>query len=278
MFRDLLVPVVLGEVEPVAFEVASAIAVAYGGQVTGLVHVSAITPPMTAWDYFPEGVYESMNEAARASARALAQQVEACIARHSATGSVRISEGTWLTPPEAAALHARFADLSVLGHSHGSGPADMQRAVFAAMLLTSGRPLLKLPAHPRWPAKLERVAIAWSPRPEAARAVHDAIPLLSGASVDVVMVEPAVGQPWPVDVPGADIAEHLARHGLRVNVVSVSRDGRTTAGALLDHVNRSDAQLLVCGGYGHSRLREQVFGGVTRELYERSPVPVLFSH
>lgn len=276
MVRDLLVPVVLGEVEPAAFEVASAIATTHGGQVTGLVHVSAMTPPMTAWDYFPEGIYESMNEAARASARALAQQVDACLARHPAPGSARISDGTWLTPPEAAALHARFADLTVLGA--GAGPADLQRAVFAALLLTSGRPLLKLPAHPAWPAVVERAAIAWSPRPEAARAVHDAIPLLAGASVDVVMVEPAAGQPWPVDVPGADIAEHLARHGLRVNVVSVARDGRSTAGALLDHVTRSGAQLLVSGGYGHSRLREQVFGGVTRELYERAPVPVLFSH
>lgn len=276
MIRDLLVPVVLGEIEPAAFEVASAIAMGYAGQVTGLVHVSAMMPPTTAWDYFPEGVYESMNEAARTSARALAQQVEACIARHSAPGTARISDGAWLTPPEAAALHARFADLTVLGH--GVGPVDLQRAVFAALLLTSGRPLLKLPARPRWPAVIERVAIAWSPRPEAARAVHDALPLLSSASVDVVMVEPTARQPWPVDVPGADLAEHLARHGVRVNVVSVSRDGRSTAAALLDHVVRSDAQLLVSGGYGHSRLREQVFGGVTRELYERSPVPVLFSH
>jgi nucleotide-binding universal stress UspA family protein len=78
--------------------------------------------------------------------------------------------------------------------------------------------------------------------------------------------------------PGADIATHLARHGLRVNLVNLRSDGLPVATVLLRHAAASEAQLLVAGGYGHSRLREWVLGGTTRELLAALHLPILFSH
>src|SRR3546814_14574015 len=92
------------------------------------------------------------------------------------------------------------------------------------------------------------------------------------------MVDPRVGETSHGELPGADIAEHLARHGLRVEVVSRPREGVTAGVAILRHAREVGAQLVVAGGYGHSRMRQLVFGGVTRHLFEQADVPVLFSH
>ena len=97
-------------------------------------------------------------------------------------------------------------------------------------------------------------------------------------SVDVVAIAPEPGESRYGDVPGADIGEHLARHGLKVNVVGLQRGAMTVATALLRHAAETDAQLLVAGGYGHSRLREWVLGGTTDDLMRAMDLPVLFSH
>lgn len=121
--------------------------------------------------------------------------------------------------------------------------------------------------------------MAWRPTREATRALHDAMPLLRVAeSIDVLEVDPDVGKRGGGALPGADIATHLARHGLMVRVVLHTRSGESTAMAMIKHAERSGAELLVAGGYGHSRLREWALGGVTRELLQSTPVPVLFSH
>jgi nucleotide-binding universal stress UspA family protein len=123
------------------------------------------------------------------------------------------------------------------------------------------------------------VVVAWRPTREAARALHDAMPLLHAAeTVDVLELDPVGGERGDGPQPGADIAVHLARHGLKVRVVVQKRTGESVAMALLGHVVQSGAGLLVAGGYGHSRFREWALGGVTRELLKSSSVPVLFSH
>ena len=92
------------------------------------------------------------------------------------------------------------------------------------------------------------------------------------------MIDPAVGESAHGGEPGADIAAHLARHGLRVEVTVRPSMNFSVAYALLDHARTVGADLLVAGGYGHSRLREAVLGGSTRELLETAHLPVLFSH
>ena len=126
---------------------------------------------------------------------------------------------------------------------------------------------------------ISHAVIAWQPTREAARALHDALPLLREAkTVDVVMIDPVVSESRYGQEPGADIAGHLARHGLQVNVVTHVLRQETVATALLRHAAESGAQLLVAGGYGHSRLREWALGGTTRELLQAISTPILFSH
>jgi nucleotide-binding universal stress UspA family protein len=102
--------------------------------------------------------------------------------------------------------------------------------------------------------------------------------LLAAESVEILIIDPEVGEAVHGENPGADIATHLARHGLRVNVVCLPSSGRSVATAINDYAVHSGAHLLVAGGYGHNRLHEFLLGGVTRELLQITKVPVLFSH
>lgn len=278
MFKDLLVPVVLGEVSREAFEVACVLAAQEAGRVTGLVAVSAVTPAVGTMNYFPEAVYDSLRAAAAEAAGRLRSQVDACLARSDVASESHIADSIWLTSPEAAVLHAHYADLVVLGRA-ANATVDAERAVFSALLLDSGRPLLVVPRGARWPEQLDRALVAWRPSPEASRALHDALPLLRRArSIELVVVDPRVGETGHGELPGADIAAHLARHGLQVEIASLPREGASAGASILRRAREVGAQLVVAGGYGHSRMREQVFGGATRHLFEHAGMPVLFSH
>jgi nucleotide-binding universal stress UspA family protein len=278
MIKDLLVPVVLGEPSSEAIASACALAARFGGRVTALVAVSMQTPPSMAWNYFPEGVYETLNEEANSAAEAVAVKVRALLARYPVESETRVANGIWIAAPVVAALHARYFDMTVLGRTPRALP-EAERGLFADLLFDTGRPVLVVPAGAGWPESLDRVMVAWRSGPEASRALHDALPLLKlAAAVDVVMVEPKVAETAESALPGAEIAAHLARHGLEVNVTAIPREGQSSGEALLRFARESGTQMIVAGGFGHSRVRQMVFGGVTRSLFEHATVPVLFSH
>jgi len=119
--------------------------------------------------------------------------------------------------------------------------------------------------------------ICWDGSRAAARAVADAIPILGKSGhVEIVSV---TNEPGKQDEnEGADIGRHLARHGLKVDVHRISGGDIDVADALLSYAADSSADFIVMGGYGHSRLREFVLGGVTRLIFESMTVPVLLSH
>lgn len=130
-------------------------------------------------------------------------------------------------------------------------------------------------AEGAWPPK--RVMIAWDSRVEAARAVHEALDYLKGAQdVRVVMVDPqANGVSGPE--PGADIAVYLARRGLKVTVDRLPGAGHLISDVLMQRAADMQADLIVMGAYGHSRLRERIFGGVTRSMLEKPPLPLFLA-
>ncbi len=182
---------------------------------------------------------------------------------------------------EAVARRARVADLLVLGQvdpDHRLPPAA--RHLIEDALMNAGRPLLLVPYAGRFDTIGTNVLLGWNGTREAARAAHDALPLITpSATVTVLTVEHATGAAEPEDVPGADMAEHLARHGLRVSAARTVADGSISdADALLSYASDSGADLLVVGGYGHSRMREMILGGATRELLQHMTLPVLMSH
>lgn len=224
---------------------------------------------------YQDAALKALRERAEACARAFETQVGG---PGQPTHEARVEVGE---PADVLATAARYADLCVISQPHPDEPQTQASARIAeAVLLQSGRPLLVLPFAGECAIPSQaRVLAAWNGSREAARALHDALPLLrDAASVEVVVFEtPLDLEPRHGELPGADIGLWLARHGLNVKVSHVPV--KVAAGeALLSHAADMGAQLIVAGGYGHSRLREAVLGGVTRTLMSSSPVPVLLSH
>jgi nucleotide-binding universal stress UspA family protein len=179
------------------------------------------------------------------------------------------------------ALHARYADLTILGQPNEDeafkGPSV--DAVLVNVLLSSGRPVLAVPYVGQFERVGDRVMIAWDGSREATRALNDALPLLRGATaVTVLSVNPKHGINGDGDVPAADIALHLARHGVKAEAAHTIAQDIGEGDALLSYAADLGADLIVSGGYGHSRAREMIFGGVTRTLIEEMTVPMLLSH
>jgi nucleotide-binding universal stress UspA family protein len=126
---------------------------------------------------------------------------------------------------------------------------------------------------------VKTVMVCWDAGREATRALSDAMPFIAEAGRVVIVTADAKARfEGHGEMPGADIALHLARHGVNVEVRNADTLSRRTAQALLDEARAVDADLIVMGGYGHSRMTQFMFGGVTREMLSESPIPLLMSH
>jgi nucleotide-binding universal stress UspA family protein len=279
MFKDILVPVLGIEIPEAAIAVACGIAGTTRAHVEALVGASLVLPNAGVWAYYPEGFHATMKEAAEATvaaaADAVAPRLEDAAARSGvASTGVRRCTTIWLTTAEMAAMGARYADLTVLGR--GKDPDEQEWRLFGALLAGSGRPLLVVPRDAGAPTG--HAVVAWKSTREAARALHDALPMLRmSSSVEVLMVDAeddAAGSGAEDDL----LLAHLARHGIEARLAMSEPAGESTGTRILEHAARFGTSLVVAGGYGHSRAREQVFGGVTRALFEHASCAVLFSH
>ena len=156
-------------------------------------------------------------------------------------------------------LHARYADLAVLGQADPDNP-PLGAGVVEAVLLGSGRPALVVPFIGAESVG-QRVLVAWNATREAARALNDAMPLLAQAEkVTVLSVNPERGIGGEGDLPAADIALHLARHGVKAEAAHTTAEDVSVGDILLSRAADLGADLIVMGGYGHSRAREFVLG------------------
>jgi nucleotide-binding universal stress UspA family protein len=170
---------------------------------------------------------------------------------------------------------ARHTDLCVVGQPSEETPEPEAGRLVEAAFMDSGRPALVVPYIGAAPEPSRRILVAWNGSREAARAVHDALPfLLAPERTTVLIVDPQAQGSEVGEPPGAD----LARHGVRVEVKSVPGGGLVAGDAILAQAADEGADLLVMGGYGHSRLREMVLGGATRHLLVQMTLPVLLSH
>ncbi len=177
---------------------------------------------------------------------------------------------------ETAAMHGRHADLVILTRPVSG---DERRPLFEGVLFGSGRPVLLFPEGWKGALPGANVLVGWNASKEAARALHDALPLLTDkARVTIATVDAQPGMFGHGDAPGADIAAHLAHHGLNVEVRNLDGMGRGASGALSEEAAALGADLVVLGGYGHARLAQFVFGGVTRDLTAGAGTPLLLSH
>ena len=279
MIREIFVPLLRSASDSAALDAAMVLARAHKAHVTSLVTLEHPMPLVTEFGYVPIEASQRQLDESRAAAEAQAARTRAQLAHEDVTSEVRVTEVMLLWSEETAALHARHCDLSVMGGPDPQDPSPHFGLTFKSLLMHSGRPVLVVPQGATVNAPARRVVIAWKPTAEAARAVHEALPLLAASSqIDVLMIDPQVDEGRHGEQPGADIARHLARHGLAVNVVALPREGRSDGAAILRHVQDVGADLLVMGGYGHARWREVVLGGATRCILEGAHTAVLFSH
>lgn len=279
MIREIFVPLMRSANDVAALDAAMVLARASQAHISVLITLEHPMPLVTEFGYVPMEVAQRQFDESRAAAAALADKARAQLAREAVSSEVRQTEVLLMWSEQTAALQARHADITVIGGPDPEQDSPRFALTFKNLLLRSGRPVLMIPAGARLEVPARRVVLAWKPTPEAARAVHDALPLIAPASqVDVLMIDPQVAEGAHGEQPGADIARHLARHGLQVNIVALPRQGNSDGENLLRHVREVGADLLVMGGYGHSRWREVVLGGATRAVLDGAQGPVLFSH
>jgi nucleotide-binding universal stress UspA family protein len=217
-----------------------------------------------------------LEDTARQHAAKVQQNFSERLRRDDVKGEWRLVEGI---ASEAVALHARYADLAILGQPRPEDSLISTGNVPATAMLSSGRPVLVVPYIGTFAGIARKVLVGWKATREAARAVNDATPLLQKAeTVKVLAINPDSGIDGEGDLPAADIALHLARHGINAEAAhTVARDV-PEGDILLNEAADMDADLIIVGGYGHSRAREFFFGGVTRSLLSSMTVPVFFSH
>lgn len=178
------------------------------------------------------------------------------------------------SPLAYLAAQARAADIVVVGrHGPSDGDPGPMGVPAGALLMEVGRPVLIAPPGVESLAA-KRVVVAWKDTREARRAVHDALPFLTRA--DEVHV--AVVGPGADDEGAEDVTAYLSGHGVTVTTHLLHRPEIGAADEILGFARREDADLVVMGAYGHSRLREWVFGGATRDVLTTTPVCCLMSH
>lgn len=258
---------------------AAGLADRFGATLIGFAAAAAIPPPVTAPPFGPAVAVEVLE----AEQRRVEAELRAAHERFQAAAERNGRPTGWRSfidhPARAMAREARAADLLVLGRGDGVFRSEPYPAVDPGdVLMRAGRPVLVVPPAV---SVLEgrRALVAWKDTREARRAVSDALPLLIRA--EEVLVAEAVEDPEerePALRRANDVAELLARHGATARGEALDTRGRTAADELLAAAGRHGADLLVAGGYGHARLREWAFGGVTRDLLARCPACCLLSH
>ena len=176
------------------------------------------------------------------------------------------------------AQRARFADLVVLPRPYGAGRGPAEEAILEAALFDGQAPVLVLPDGLADPPKAERILIAWNQAPEALVAVRRALPLLKQArQVEITIIDPPAHGVERSD-PGGMLSQFLSRHGVRADVTVLARTLPSIVDVLNRHALDMQSDLVVMGAYGHSRFREAILGGATRDMLEESKVPVFMAH
>lgn len=218
---------------------------------------------------------EEENKQRKEAARRAALKLEADAAARGVAASHEIDGDAYDPIFPKLIRFARASDLCVTPAPRDNEPIAHDLAI--ELLMASGVPLLVVP--PAWPGgrPIINAIVAWDGGAPCARAVRDASPLLRMAdNVEIVSIHGE--KDLPGDVAGADIAAHLARHCKRVVASQVPAQDKNVAQTLRQHAHLVRADLIVMGGYGHSRLRELVLGGVTRDMLKHIEIPTLLSH
>jgi nucleotide-binding universal stress UspA family protein len=274
MIKDIVVNLSIREDGGVVGDYAVSVADTLGAHIAGIAFVFDPIVPISGTGYVPAEVIETQLADNQAAAKAAIDRFAATTAR-TGVSAEPITLGASGAGDQFARIARRF-DLAIVGQAE-PGANAVEELIAESTLFQSGRPMIVVPYIQKAPLKLDRVMVCWDGGRQAARAIADAMPLLKKAGmVEVVIVANERGK--EDEIEGADMGQHLARHGLKVDVKRISGGKVDVADVLLSHVADSGTDFIVMGGYGHSRLREFILGGVTHSILRSMTAPVLLSH
>lgn len=271
MIKDVLVNLSSETDRDPARDFAISVGRKFGAHLTGIALECEPSVPGTLFD----GAVASISATFRAQNRKIAQAAKDRFDTAAAglMATARVVETGAVDAGTAFAEIARNHDVSVIGQAQPDSDV-MEELIIEGALFGSGRPVLVVPYIQRTGLKLDRVLVCWDGSRNAARATADALPFLERAgSIDVITIQERRNE-----LVGASIAQHLARHSLKVEVKQIVAPDADTPNVILSCASDLSTDLIVMGGYGHSRLREFVLGGATRGILENMTVPTLMAH
>lgn len=275
MYKDIVVQLGAGLQRDVASEFAISVAAEFEAHLSGVAF--AYEPPISGGmlDGVPPAVIDQWREERQAEAERAKKAFEDNARKAGIAFDSHVMSDDTADAAYVFSGLARNYDVSVVAQAQPDlGVAES--LTIEAALFDSGRPVLVVPYIQKSGLKLGRVVVCWDGGRNAARAVGDALPLLERAGqIDVVTIEQKETRS---EFKGAQIAEHLARHKLKVDLKPIVAPDTDVANVILSYVADNSADLIVMGAYGHTRIREFVLGGVTRGILQSMTVPVLMAH
>jgi nucleotide-binding universal stress UspA family protein len=275
MLKDVVVSLSGRVPRDFAAEYATSIAATFGAHIAGVSFLYEPVIPDGTLGGIPVDLIELQREENSKAANDAISRFDAGVKKAGISAETRILDATFGGAATLFAQIARRFDLAVVGQAQREGGASDELIIEGA-LFESGRPLVVVPYIQKRGMTLDRVLACWDGSRTAARAIGDAMPFLGRAkAVDIVIV---AEERKSDEITGANMSEHLARHGVRASVKRIAKGDLAIEDVLLSYAADSGADFMVMGGYGHSRLREFILGGVTRGILASMTLPVLMSH
>ena len=276
MIKDIVLALEVSSSSDAARDYAVSVSAVFNAHLAAISFAyEPILPPIDTGSAVPFEMIDAIREENKEAATAAIARFEEAARLAAVPVESRMIEASVSGATKVFGSIARAFDLSVVGQAQpGSIRGDL---MVEGALFDSGRPVLVVPYIQRAGLKLDRVMACWDGSRNAARAINDAMPFLVRAKViDVITI--SSGKDKTGEIKGADIAQHLARHGLNVELRRINAGDVDVANVILSDAADREADFIVMGGYGHSRLREFVLGGATRGILASMTVPTLMSH
>lgn len=221
---------------------------------------------------------QEMIQRAREDAEAVEQAIRQKLASVDFTWSVDSAATQIDGLSRHVSRRARFSDLVILHKPYGAGTTQSCETMVESALFDGHAPLLIIPAMAKPDQDYKRIVIAWNESAESLAAIRAALPLLRQADlVSIAVVDPPKHGPNRSD-PGGALAQMLSRQGVKADIAVLAKTMPHVSDVLLRHLQDVDSDLMVMGAYGHSRFREALLGGATRDMLERCEIPVFMAH
>ena len=276
MVKDVVVNLTGGHPQDFAADFAISVAGTFTAEVAGIAFIYEPVIPGDMLGGIPTDLIEVQREENRKAAEAAVSRFEAASRAAGVSAETRIVDASLAGAADLFGRIARRFDIAVVGQARREQGASEELLIEGA-LFGSGRPVVVVPYIQKQSLNLDRILICWDGSRPAARAIADSIPFLARAkAIDIVVVTGERDKSG--EITGRNMRRHLARHGFQTEIKHITATGGVAQNAILTHALESRTDLIVMGGYGHSRLREFILGGVTRGILKSMPVPVLMSH